>query len=102
MMNIDLLLNKDFVYSKSKFLQSLKEKSSPHFYGKPLIHEIEAFIDKFWTVMNTKNLISTFLNNNLSPVFDKLSQNQNDYDTICFYEQLTKILKTIQPYKIYS
>jgi len=47
MMNIDLLSNKDFVYSKSKFLQSLKEKSSPHFYKKPLIQDIEAFIDKF-------------------------------------------------------
>lgn len=93
MMNIDLLSNKDFVYSKSKFLQSLKEKSSPHFYEKPLIHNIEAFIDKFLTGMNTKNLINTFLNNNLSPVFDKLSQNQNDYDTICFFEQLTKILQ---------
>jgi len=43
--------------------------------------------------MNTKNLISTFLTNNLSPVFDKLSQNQNDYDTLCFFEQLIKILQ---------
>ena len=93
MMHIDLLSNKDFVYSKSKFLQSLKEKLSPHFYEKPLIHDIEAFIDKFLTGMNTKNLINTFLNNNLSPVFDKLSQNQDDYDTICFFEQLTKILQ---------
>ena len=92
-MNIDLLSNKDFVYSKSKFLRSLKEKSSPHFYKKPLIQDIEAFIDKFLTGMNTKNLINTFLNNNLSPVFVKLSQNQNDYDTLCFFEQLIKILQ---------
>ena len=93
MKNIDLLSNKDFVYSKSKFLQSLKEKSSPHFNEKSLIQDKEAFIDKFLTGMNTQNLIEIFLNNNLSPVFDKLSQNQNDYDTICFFEKLIKILQ---------